>query len=185
MVWAPERWANATGRGRRILATNRIARSLRHPIARCAMPARNTQEPRVFIVLRYPEGWTSLRCHSNKEIFGTEVPLGFDFLTRIRCVSLDRAEGKSSDTHPVYGYSHHKECNTQGETTRYEERPEKKEEIDKASFGPRKSRSKMPPMPPQRQGPTVWQKSLSCASTVVECALSDILSAPAVCFPVK
>lgn len=97
-----------------ILATNRKARPLRHPIARCAMGARNTQGPRVFIVLRYTEGWAPLACHSNKEILGTEFSWGFDLLTVTGTlgVSLDRAEGKSTITRPVCGYFHPKESST-------------------------------------------------------------------------
>lgn len=76
------------------------------------MGARNTQGPRVFIVLRYTEDWAPLACHSNKEILGTEFPWSFDLLTSTVGVSLDRAEGKSSVTRPVCGYFHPKESST-------------------------------------------------------------------------
>jgi hypothetical protein len=50
-----------------------MTRSVRYPVPDVRYQ-RNTQAPRVFIVLQHTEGWAPLRCHSNKEIFGTEPP---------------------------------------------------------------------------------------------------------------
>jgi hypothetical protein len=101
------------------------------------MAARNTQGPRVFIVLWYTEGWAPLGCHSNKEIVGTEPPWGFDLLTSTRCVSVDRAEGKFSVTPPdmwllpSQGIQH--------PVKQYEERPGEEGRNRQSEFEPHKT----------------------------------------------